>query len=315
MGTQLLEWMRQPRETVYFDFAQSADFLEERFGNNIEDLFNGVQTEIDERRPGYSLFTTTHKPCLVEAMREWFAEIHQQNHAHSYEQFALEVVEPGDRIITFNYDLSLDAKMRQSGKWCIGDGYGFTAEGLPTGSTVSILKLHGSINWFAVLFGGMRGGPFALRSAGALGKRPAFTDTDLAALGYADLLDPLFPRQGAAAISPLILPTNRKQFFFETSLGREWESFWNRLWAAARRAVHTSDRVVICGYGMSPVDRRGCNLLLKGDLTAQMEVCCGGESDRIVQQLRNQGRNARKAEETFFEAWVSSQIQAERSIS
>ena len=37
-----------------------------------------------------------------------------------------------------------------------------------------------------------------------------------------DIFDPLFPRQGAAAEQPLIFPTNRKQFFFQTNLGREW---------------------------------------------------------------------------------------------
>jgi hypothetical protein len=54
--------------------------------------------------------------------------------------------------------------------------------------------------------------------------------------------------------------------------------------------VRTSERIVICGYGMYPVDRRGCNLLLKGDLAGEVEVCCGGESARIVQQLRDHGR-------------------------
>ena len=48
---------------------------------------------------------------------------------------------PGDTVITFNYDVSLDSKLRQSGKWAIGDGYGFRVEGLPTGSTVRLLKM------------------------------------------------------------------------------------------------------------------------------------------------------------------------------
>jgi hypothetical protein len=43
MGAQLLAWMRLPRETLYYDFAESAGFLEERFGDSIENLFNGLQ--------------------------------------------------------------------------------------------------------------------------------------------------------------------------------------------------------------------------------------------------------------------------------
>src|ERR1700693_3784233 len=84
MGAQLLAWMRVPRDTCYFNFAESAGFLEERFGNNIEDLFNGVQMQIDRRQSGYSFFADVYRPCLIEAMRQWFADIHRQQPALAY---------------------------------------------------------------------------------------------------------------------------------------------------------------------------------------------------------------------------------------
>ena len=87
MGADLLAWMRQPRESSYYDFAQSADFLENRFGNHIETLFNGVQAEINARQPGYSIFANVHKPCLVEAVRHWFADIHLNHEAKAYDSF------------------------------------------------------------------------------------------------------------------------------------------------------------------------------------------------------------------------------------
>lgn len=303
MGAQLLEWMRAPREAVYFDFAQSADFLEERFGDNIEGLFNGVQGEIDRREPDYSLFANIYKPCLIEAMRQWFADIHRNHPAPAYERFAAEIVKPGDAIVTFNYDVSLDSALRRNGKWCVGDGYGFKAEGLPQGSAVRILKLHGSINWLAILFGGMTVS-FAMPPGGAFGSRPAFGSDDLNALGYPDLIDPRLSMP-SAAVPPLILPTNRKRFFFQTNLGREWEGLWRRLWSGARRAVQKSERVVVCGYGMYPIDRRGRNLLLGGRVEGEIEVCCGGDSPRIVQELQDQGRRAHQAGQIFFEDWVS----------
>lgn len=307
MGADLLAWMRQPRESTYYDFAQSAGFLENQFGNHIESLFNGVQAEINARRPGYSIFANVHKPCLVEAVRQWFADIHLNHEAKAYDSFASEIVKPGDRVITFNYDVALDSRLREAGKWAVGDGYGFATEGLPCGSSVKVIKLHGSINWLALMFHGMIGGPFAVPLDGVFGSRPAFTDTDLSALGYRDLTDPLFPRVGSPAVPPLILPTSRKQFFFATNIGKEWQAFWDRMWRAARRAVQNSTRIVMCGYGMYPVDRRGCNLLLAGNVSAPIEVCCGGESARIVQQLHECGRNARIAEQTYFEDWVASQ--------
>lgn len=201
MGAQLLEWMRVPRDTFSFNFAESADFLEERFGDNIEDLFNGVQMEIDGRQPGYSVFADFYRPCLIEAMRQWFADIHRLEPALAYERFAAEVVKPGDTVITFNYDISLDSKMRRSEKWAIGDGYGFRVESLPTGSTVRILKLHGSINWLAILFGGMPSG--IIPASGPFGSRPVFGTDDLTALGYPGLTDPRFTRP-SGAIQPLV---------------------------------------------------------------------------------------------------------------
>lgn len=304
MGSQLLAWMRTPRPTSYFDYIGSADFLETRFGDDIENLFNCMQAEISRRQPGYSLLATVHRPCLIEAMRQWFADIHRQQTAAAYEGFAVHVVQPGDTIVTFNYDVSLDSKLRQSGKWAIGDGYGFRVEGLPMGSKVKLLKLHGSIHWLAPLFGGRPSG--TISPSGPFGSRPVFGTDDLTALGYSGFSDPCFKRPSAAAL-PLILPINRKQFYFDTNLGRQWETFWSRMWRSAKRALQKSERIVICGYGMYPIDCRGRNLLLKGRLEGEIEVCCGSESTRIVQELRDEGLAAHEAEQTYFEQWVSAQ--------
>jgi hypothetical protein len=305
MGEHLFKWMRRPREVVGYDFAECAAALEERFGNNIEGVLGGVHQEIERHGPYRAVFANFYRPALTEAMRQWFADIHRQHPAPAYEQFATEVVKPGDRIISFNYDVSLDSRLCKSGKWSVGDGYSFPVQGLPCGSVVSIIKLHGSINWFALLFQGMTG-TFA-SDGRALGDRPAFCDADLSALGYTGVADPLFPRRGSAAIQPLILPTSRKRFYFQTNLRREWEHFWAHLWRRARRSVRDSARIVICGYGMQPIDRRGCNLLLRGTIEADISVCCGGDSSRIVEQLRTNGRTAHLAPELFFETWVSAE--------
>ena len=48
---------------------------------------------------------------------------------------------------------------------------------------------------------------------------------DLSALGYDSISDPLFPKTDAGAVPPMILPTSRKQFFFQTNVGKEWGAF------------------------------------------------------------------------------------------
>lgn len=79
------------------------------------------------------------------------------------------------------------------------------------------------------------------------------------------------------------------------------------MWRSAKRALQTSERIVVCGYGMYPIDRRGRNLLLRGKLEGDIEICCGSNSTRIVQELRDRGRRVREAEQTYFEQWVSAQ--------
>ncbi len=238
-----------------------------------------------------------HKPALVQAVREWFGEIHQRDQAHSYELFASKIVQPGTGVVTFNYDVSLDSCLRRAGKWAVGDGYGFKAEGLPGGSTVELLKLHGSMNWLAVMFGGITSGGFLLPAQVVFGDRPAIPNGDLSALGYVNVVDPLWPQNGTTAQLPMILPTSRKRFYFDTNLGREWGSFPGiRLWRSARTAIRTSDRIVVCGYGLFPIDRRGCDLLLKGELSGEIEVCSWSDTDRNSlrpQSDRTQGEGRR----------------------
>ena len=154
MGIGLLQWMRSFNSQPDSIYPETAAWLNNRFGENIEAIFNGLDGMIRRGGVDRAISANVHKPALVQAMREWFDHIHRSNSAHAYGEFASRIVQPGDRVVSFNYDVSLDAKLRESGKWDVGDGYGFAAEGFPRGSTGKLLKLHGSINWWAVLFGG-----------------------------------------------------------------------------------------------------------------------------------------------------------------
>jgi hypothetical protein len=70
-----------------------------------------------------------------------------------------ERVQPGDVVITFNYDASLERVLLEQGKWNPSDGYGLgaitlvsrgsAARCLPSRpSTVPIFHLHGSFGWY-----------------------------------------------------------------------------------------------------------------------------------------------------------------------
>jgi hypothetical protein len=58
------------------------------------------------------------------------------------------ILNEGDVIVTFNWDLVHEMILAKAGKWCYATGYGFTVrDPQKSQSPVTILKLHGSCNW------------------------------------------------------------------------------------------------------------------------------------------------------------------------
>jgi hypothetical protein len=59
------------------------------------------------------------------------------------------ILVPGDTIVSFNWDTLHESVLWRAKKWHYADGYGFKARDAPsqTHSPITILKLHGSVNW------------------------------------------------------------------------------------------------------------------------------------------------------------------------
>jgi hypothetical protein len=306
MGTEMLSWMSSHEE-----YQGTADFIRKEFGElpNIEDVITELDARIDrldrsqnpDARKEHSLFAY-NRGELRKALPIWFREIHQ-NPATAYARFAEMVVQPGDVIITFNYDDSLERELKRVGKWDIRQGYGFQVgtEAQPT--QVRMLKLHGSINWLVSIFGGITPGTTAVVHNGSLGHSPCIATNDLAFLGYGDMLGN-FP--GGAAFYSLVLPGRTKEFYYHTSFGREHEEFFTSLWSQAGTALRRADRLVLCGYSLLPVDQRACDLLLgtpRKDI--EVVVVSGTQSQRIAGDFRAANfQNVTCYENGYFENWV-----------
>jgi hypothetical protein len=316
MGAQLFLWMHKQGDAQGFAarYPATAQFFENHFGvvENIEELMTRVQQLIDgyeeetpEQRAIRSV-VANERAVLVQAVRCWFAEIRQQGRAVAYRDFARNVVHPDDCIVTFNYDVSLDRELALARRFAVGDGYGFPIETLPCESPVKILKLHGSMNWLALMFGGLKSGFAQFEPGNTLGSRPVIGRDELALLGC-DAADPAFQR-GGGALPVMIMPTRSKEFFFAANTGVEYSEFWDDLWRQAARALEVSNRVQICGYGMLPVDERARELLLKAPKKdAEIVVGSGGDTERIVREYREAGYpRASAATEVIFENWVGS---------
>lgn len=305
MGVQLLTWMQKHPNPNY---RASAQWVFDTFGLvvNVEELFSTLDSTLGDSRRGTEErgnIASFQKPTLTRALQEWFIAI-RNSEAGAYRSFSDEIVERGDCIITFNYDVSLDRELHIAGKWELGDGYGFDFDGFPCGSQTKLLKLHGSANWIALLFGGITSGITAVLD-GSLGVRPVIAANELSFLGYCGLTDPRFRRPGGS-ILPWILPTRNKRFFFETSFGREWEDFWDSLWEQARQGLRASEAVFVLGYSLAAADERACELLFSSlSPDAKIEIASGSATDSIVGRFKNAGyQNAVGARITYFEKWV-----------
>lgn len=316
LGRGLLSWMEQAQREGSCDFSDSASFLRETFVDaedigllleQMEQVANLASDTSLEKRMLIARIANVDRPALIHGLRRWFEQIDRVSPNSSYRRFAEKVIQPNDTVITFNYDVSLDKELKRVGLWEVGDGYGFEIEGLPASSRVALLKLHGSINWRALLFGGRKGGFAANDVERSLGRRPVLFDCDLKTLGYDHAVDSRLPRgREVAAIGSMILPLHEKQFFFRTSFGDEWAPFWDSLWHKAAEALRTSDRIVICGYSLLPIDERACKMLLEDkELTATFEVCCGSDSEGVAERLRTFGRDACVSDHSFFADWVT----------
>jgi len=319
MASELFEWMKRPThdpDSYAARYPATVRFLEETFApaENVEDLVTAIHNLIDQYENGSREQRTRRTLVANEygvfknAVRAWFGEIQRgvALNSSAYREFARNVVVPGDCIIAFNYDVSLERELRMAGKFEVGDGYGFPIEGLPGKSATKVLKLHGSTNWLALLFGGLTSGSSAFKIGNTLGARPVIPKNELSFLGYDDAVDPAFGR-GGAALPVMIFPARSKDFYFAPNTGIEYEEFWNKLWWQATKALESAARVVICGYSLLSVDERARKHLLNNPKkSAEIVVASGEDTDRILRDYRDAGyAGAVAAEEVFFEKWVA----------
>ncbi|HTA42308.1 MAG TPA: hypothetical protein VK789_07670, partial [Bryobacteraceae bacterium] len=218
MASELLQWMKRPihdRGSYAGRYPATARFLQETFGpvENVEDLVTQIHELIDryeygtEEQRSARRVVANQYGVLKNAVRGWFSEIQQSPQAKSspYKDFAENVIVPGDCVITFNYDVSLERELRFAGKFEVGDGYGFSIESVPNDSATKVFKLHGSTNWLALLFGGITSGGLSFEPGHTLGPRPAIPKNELEFLGYKNAVDSAFGN-GGAALPVMIFP-------------------------------------------------------------------------------------------------------------
>jgi len=256
-----------------------------------------------------------HLLCsLTNAIRDHFAAI-RSGPTPLYDRLA-GILRPGDVVVSFNYDLGVERSLRTAGLWKIEKGYGFPIGALGT-SPVEVLKLHGSTNWDALLFGGRTSG-FFTGNIDSLGDRPVlFFRPDLKYLGYRGFVDPLCRGLDRAPVVPaMILPALPKQFYFATTFGKEWKPFWDDLWEHAKDAIENASELIVIGYSFPTADKRARSMLLEtANKSVRLSICCGAATADIEQQFRDNKFSNIVAIATTFEDFLARYTEARRPIS
>jgi hypothetical protein len=215
----------------------------------------------------------------------------------------------GDAVVTFNYDLALEIELVRAGKFRIRDGYGFEADWDEPNSGVKLLKLHGSINWTGEIAGPRPGSI----SAGGIRLLGPYVDNRHSLLpGYASVvLDRACSGRGGMIDQSvtMILPTNRKRFGVETSLGDEWGSVYQRLWNKADELLAEADRIVIIGYSMPRADELATRLLLdRFNKDVRLAICCGKATGDVEQRFREAGfTSIERVDDPTFDGYLAHQ--------
>jgi hypothetical protein len=313
MGEPLLNWMLQSS-----DFAFYARYLVDGFGMpaNIEEWITKIdshhatlkgQRTSEERSEYRRLGTSIGR--LKSGLAVWLRQF-RDGSAPSYAEFSDRIVQPGDAVVTFNYDDALDCELRRTGKWdAFSYGYGFPIGVSEQACEVVLLKLHGSVNWQWNPLGGRSGdGSVFAWNGPSLGNCPVILPYDLKFLGYENPSGPGV-YTGGAAINVVILPGLSKEFFTDTSFGRETTEFWDSLWSQATHALQSCSRVVVCGYSLPVADQRARDLLFKHpSRDAGIEIVCGRDSDRIAGEFEERGfLNVTPFGGGLFAEWLADQ--------
>lgn len=276
---------------------------------NIEDLITELQSQVEKLKdsevPEDRIQRSrlgNRRGFLGMALQEWFRQIRVLP-APSYAVFAELIVQPGDVIITFNYDDSLERELRRFGKWDISHGYGFPLGMEDISSDVLVLKLHGSVNWLVSLFGGAPGGTFLVNRVSSMGNHPVIHRADLEFLGYETFSGHTY--QSGGVLPCFILPGRTKEFFYDTSLGHEFGDFWEHLWSQAAGALGTAHKIVVCGYSLPTADQRARDLLFRQpQRKAAIQIISGDQSERIASEFSDAGfKNVVAFKSGYFADW------------
>jgi len=271
----ILDFAAELRNDAFLSVAFAGRGSEERAAQSV------AFEAFDQRIKDYQQY----RGILLWALEHYFAWRHEDDYESSrtkdwdsLREFA-DLLSPGDVVITFNYDATLERVLWGQGKWSPSDGYGFDLvfqksrhDRTPVpfdDSQIVVLHLHGATGWyrrpaFAPDFEVPQG-----RGSGAL-PREAF---GAAPPGTNISLDPQFLRglgisEVDACLPDLLTTANERHVVLHPSFLKDYERDEQgshalvALWQKAAQVLREAEHTFIIGYSLPKADVAALTLLL-----------------------------------------------------
>lgn len=188
------------------------------------------------------------------------------------------LLEPGDVVVTFNYDSTIERVLLDLGKWAPSDGYGTEIvfqknayDEKPAtfpASAVKVLHLHGAVGWyqkpvFSPSFN-PTAGPGGATPRTSLSKAPLETEIALDPLLLTGLgihhVDASLPSRPPSERQIMLHPSFLKLY---GGVGHS-DGIFSMLWKDALHALQRADEVTIIGYSLPSADSAAWTLLHTG---------------------------------------------------
>lgn len=239
--------------------------------NKITSASDTAYTSFSKLTHNYSEFSEVLRLALEDYLKYMHGCDHDEGRMSQWHELRAlgERLEPGDIVITFNYDATLERVLLERGVWSPGNGYGFelvfqqssddTSPVRIPHSQITVLHLHGAVGWYDKPI---------FRNEADLPAHGAVARNDLtpAPLETAVALAPYFLRSlglGYVDASMPKEPVNKSELFLYPSFLKDYESRpFVRLWTLAAEALRQSDQVIIIGYSLPEPDSAALSLFV-----------------------------------------------------
>jgi hypothetical protein len=231
------------------NFESVLTFIDHNLNNEVQGRFKNSEEEYSSNGPGY-MFWDNNSHCLEEVRWSittylYRALINGKPNESVLTLFTESLLNDGDTVISFNYDLILERFLFQKRRWLPHDGYGledFNHSIPPVNpefqkpSQIKLLKLHGSLNW---------DDQYRLRWSDD-SRISFFPNYLLEETKY------LFPYQGKHGSEGWILPSWIKRYKPAQLL---------HIWRQAVKALGTAEEIIVIGYSLPEEDSAVVSLL------------------------------------------------------